>query len=125
MKEKMITCKACGEEIAKSAKSCPKCGAKNKKPIFKKWWFWVIILILIFAAVGSGGDGGDVSSSNQNDTSVSEPASTETKEPEENSNVSIEYKNALKKAEIYSDTMHMSKAAIYDQLVSEYGEQFP
>ena len=36
-----------------------------------------------------------------------------------------EYKNALKKAKICSDTMHMSKRGIYDQLVSEYGEKFP
>lgn len=35
-----------------------------------------------------------------------------------------EQKNALKKAESYSETMHMSKQGIYDQLVSEYGEQF-
>lgn len=38
---------------------------------------------------------------------------------------SIEYQNALKKAESYSQTMHMSKKAIYKQLTSEYGEQFP
>lgn len=38
---------------------------------------------------------------------------------------STEYKNALKKAESYSETMHMSKQAIYDQLTSEYGEKFP
>lgn len=38
---------------------------------------------------------------------------------------STEYKNALKKAESYSKTMHMSKKGIYDQLTSEYGEQFP
>lgn len=37
---------------------------------------------------------------------------------------STEYINALKKAELYSKTMHMSKKAIYDQLISEYGEQF-
>lgn len=35
-----------------------------------------------------------------------------------------EYISALKKAESYSDMMHMSKQGIYDQLVSEYGEQF-
>ncbi len=35
-----------------------------------------------------------------------------------------EYRSALKKAETYGDMMHMSKAAIYNQLVSEYGEQF-
>ena len=39
--------------------------------------------------------------------------------------VPTEYKNALKKAETYSKTMHMSKQGIYDQLVSEYGENFP
>lgn len=38
---------------------------------------------------------------------------------------SAEYKNALKKAESYSEIMNMSKQAIYDQLTSEYGEQFP
>lgn len=38
---------------------------------------------------------------------------------------SVEYQNALKKAESYSKLMHMSKRAIYDQLVSEYGERFP
>lgn len=43
-------------------------------------------------------------------------------EPEDN--VPTEYKNALKKAKTYSDIMHMSKAAIFDQLISEYGERF-
>lgn len=38
---------------------------------------------------------------------------------------SIEYQNALKKAQTYSEMMHMSKKAIYKQLTSEYGEQFP
>lgn len=35
-----------------------------------------------------------------------------------------EQKNALKKAESYSKTMNMSKAGIYNQLISEYGEGF-
>lgn len=38
--------------------------------------------------------------------------------------VPAEYKSALTKAEQYSDYMHMSKAGIYDQLTSEYGEKF-
>lgn len=38
---------------------------------------------------------------------------------------STEYKNALKKAESYSKTLHMSKVGIYKQLTSEYGEKFP
>ena len=35
-----------------------------------------------------------------------------------------EEKAALKKAEMYSKVMNMSKKAIYEQLVSEYGEAF-
>lgn len=35
-----------------------------------------------------------------------------------------EYTSALNKAASYSRLMHMSKAGIYDQLTSEYGEQF-
>lgn len=35
-----------------------------------------------------------------------------------------EYKTALKKAKSYDELMHMSKAAIYDQLISEYGDKF-
>lgn len=38
---------------------------------------------------------------------------------------SVEYQNALKKAETYSKIMHMSKKGIYNQLTSEYGEKFP
>ena len=56
MSKKLINCKACGQEIAKSAKSCPMCGAKNKKPIFKKWWFWLIVAIFIISVASGGSD---------------------------------------------------------------------
>lgn len=36
-----------------------------------------------------------------------------------------EHKSALKTAEVYAETMHMSKAGIYDQLTSDFGEGFP
>ncbi len=35
-----------------------------------------------------------------------------------------EYQAALNRAESYSERMHMSKQGIYDQLTSEYGDQF-
>lgn len=38
---------------------------------------------------------------------------------------STEFKNALRKAESYSNTLNMSKQGIYDQLTSQYGEKFP
>ena len=56
MSQKMISCKACGKEIAASAKACPECGAKNKKPIYKKWWLWVIVAVVLIAAVSGGGN---------------------------------------------------------------------
>lgn len=60
---KMKNCKTCSAEIAISEKSCPKCGAKNKKPIWKQWWVWILVVSILFAAIGGLGD-----SSNVNDT---------------------------------------------------------
>lgn len=48
---------------------------------------------------------------------------TKATEKKEN-NTPIEYKNALRKAKIYSDTMAMSQKSIYNQLISENGEKF-
>ena len=44
---KATLCKTCGQEMPDSAKWCPHCGAKNKKPVYKKWWFWTIIDIMV------------------------------------------------------------------------------
>lgn len=52
---KLVKCKSCGAEIAKSAKVCPSCGAKRKHTVLG-----VILLILgislIAAALGGGKD---------------------------------------------------------------------
>ncbi|MEK4128564.1 Ltp family lipoprotein [Solibacillus sp. FSL W8-0474] len=50
-------------------------------------------------------------------------AKAEAKAKEES--IPREYKSALRKAELYAETMHMSKAGVYEQLTSEYGEGFP
>lgn len=150
-KSKLIQCKHCGREIAASAKVCPYCGGKNKKPIYKRWWFWVIIVILLISVFG--GSGGSKSTNNtstetvatslqssdnasgEGTTAVAQESQTETAQVEETTevaesskaedNVPTEYKNALAKAEMYSSMMYMSKKGIYDQLTSEYGEKFP
>ena len=56
----------------------------------------------------------------QDATEAAAPAEEKAPEPD----VPAEYKSALKKAQSYSDMMHMSKAGLYKQLTSEYGEQF-
>jgi len=48
MAEKMILCKACGKEIAKSAKTCPHCGKRNKKSKFLSFLIVIGVIILIF-----------------------------------------------------------------------------
>jgi len=34
--------------MPKSAKFCPVCGRKTKKPLYKKWWFYVLVSIGLF-----------------------------------------------------------------------------
>ena len=177
MGEKIIKCKVCGREIAKNAKVCPGCGAKNTKPIYKKVWFWLLIVFL-FIGITSSGD--DVPNNNRNlkyekrkdvvvsviDMSTMTEADINQWADDNKINVEIKFeysdtiengefisqsvaaeqniyegdkitiiyslgkeptigqKNALKKAETYSNMMHMSKNGIYRQLTSEYGEGF-
>ena len=48
----------------------------------------------------------------------------EKEQASQDESVPKEYKTALRKAEQYSELMHMSKKGIYDQLTSEYGEKY-
>lgn len=119
-----------------------------KKPLYKKWWFWVLIVIVV-GVIGNLGNSEeqkqaspdkevvaepDTTAKNVEQTSVKEdvkeeePKDEPKEEPKEKpivDNVPREHKAALKKAEQYAETMSMSKAGIYDQLTSEYGENFP
>ena len=129
---KMTQCKSCAKEIATSAKSCPGCGAKNKKPIYKRVWFWVIAIIIVIGATGGSGtdhskeiNSGNIESEQEVSQNNIENTTAENKsENKVEDNIPTEYKSALRKAKLYADTMNMSKAGIYDQLTSEYGEKF-
>lgn len=54
---KIVKCKTCGQDIAKSAKTCPHCGAKAKKtnPILGAALV-IIGLVIVVSAFGSGDD---------------------------------------------------------------------
>ena len=46
---KMKKCHVCKEEIAASAKVCPKCGAKQKK----KKWIYILAAVVLLGAIGA------------------------------------------------------------------------
>lgn len=107
---------------------------KTKKPWFKKWWVWVIAAVVLIGGINAANGGSEkaetkpvaeeapaVQPVEEAPAEVEVPAEPEKPaEPE----VPAEFKSALSKAQLYSDTMHMSKAGLYDQLTSEYGEKF-
>ena len=82
-KEKLKTCPVCGKEMAAGAKACPSCGAKNKKPIYRRWWFWVLV-VLVIAAVGSAmgsEDNGGTDTPQQETTGTPESGAGQAEEP--------------------------------------------
>lgn len=95
----------------------------------KKRWLWgcggclvvFIILSIIFTAC-TGAFLNEVSKEIDKQNTTSQGT---VKHPSHDSNATTEQNNALSKAEIYSDTLYMSKQGIYDQLTSEYGDKFP
>lgn len=103
--------------------------AEMKKPLFKRPWFIAIVIIVIIVIIGSFGGNSDepaekVTPPAKTETTITAPEKESTPVKEAEPNVPEEYQSALKKAQSYSDRMYMSKAGIYDQLISEYGEQF-
>lgn len=108
------------------------------------------IAMIVFVGCIGGSSNSNSTNTNQNKKEVKVDTSKEDKKKEEEAkadtskedeekkeevkidtskkdeeNISIEYKNALKKAQMYSDSMSMSKVGLYNQLTSEYGEKFP
>lgn len=77
-------CQKCGAEYEGNA--CPNgcTPKKQKKPIYKKWWFWLIIGIVIVSAISSGGNDTDTPSGTT-PPAISQtgdsPAQTETTAP--------------------------------------------
>jgi hypothetical protein len=111
-----------------------------QQPVKKKglrWWVWVLIIIgalIVLTGVVNAVNGGSSNAKSavpQETTAAEEPADLEpaVKEPTAEPvpaapAVPAEFASALVKAATYSEIMHMSKAGIYEQLTSEFGEKF-
>lgn len=147
---KIMKCKNCSREIPVNVKSCPECGATSTlyaialsisviAPIIG---FVLVIGTIYSFNLGKAEPAQEVYSEDALTEIVVEHSSALTfneSKSEDNSknaiaennledkvedNIPTEYKSALRKAKSYSDTMHMSKAGLYNQLTSEYGENF-
>ena len=72
----LIPCKHCGEMISKSAKTCPHCGAKNRKATVGIVVLIILVFIIVVAVFGSEGNGpkkvGDISPASGTEQ-ISEP----------------------------------------------------
>lgn len=69
----LVKCKECGNQISKSAKACPQCGAKQKKQVGVLGWLFALFVVLPVAwHLGSGSPG-------QGNQSTSAPAATSSK----------------------------------------------
>ncbi|MHA2790151.1 Ltp family lipoprotein [Corynebacterium sp. S7] len=104
---------------------------KKKKGGCLKWGGIGVAALIVIGVASNMGSGSSDSASVATDSSVSAealPAGDSSADQggaaQEDSNVSADFKNALRQADTYSNTMHMSKAGLYDQLTSEYGGQF-
>lgn len=94
---KVTQCKVCGQEMANNSKSCPYCGAKNKRPIYKKWWFWVIVVFIVIGTASSGNDSASQDDATNPPVSSSPVDSNSTDEPIEESTPDIELSTDFEK----------------------------
>lgn len=129
MMAKLTKCPSCNNEMPSWAKNCPTCGVKVKKPFYKTGWFIAISIFIVIGMIGSAGSGDDVAITDNETTTIENQISEnqikkDQVEEKEEKEVPTEFKSALRSAKTYSDMMHMSKAGLYDQLISEYGDQF-
>lgn len=88
MSEKLSTCKSCGQQVAKNAKTCPHCGAKNKRgnPIL----IGIIAVVLLIAVVAATGDSDEPKKVDSN-----LPAQTQQGGSQETENTAKEESNAF------------------------------
>lgn len=100
-KKNLVTCKSCGGDVAKGVKKCPHCGAKIKKPVYKKIWFWILVIALISAIAGGG------SSKDEKTSSSSSPSAS--------TSVEQQVKDSQKQVEEVVDTFKEQTEQLLDE----------
>lgn len=54
----MKSCPSCSQSIAANAAVCPHCGAKQKKPFYKRVWFIALCIVIVIAVAAPKGESG-------------------------------------------------------------------
>ncbi|MGL5086994.1 MAG: DUF3862 domain-containing protein [Clostridium sp.] len=114
---KLISCKACGSEVAKGSKSCPSCGKDNRSFFGKHKIITGILVVFILAIIGGIAGGGDNSSAEKStevtDNNTEEPKKEEPKkeEPKKEEN-KVSYDNFIK----------IKMGSTYEDVVALLGE---
>lgn len=126
-----IRCKKCGNEFPAGTKFCTVCGAKIKKPFYKKWWVWVLAVVFIvfpiIGMLGSGETSENNFSENPSDNIAVEDRSSDSEETSSmiseeepaKDNLTTGQKNALKSAKNYLSFMAFSYDGLIKQLEFE------
>lgn len=106
-----------------------------KKSVYKRKWFIALFAFIILSALFGGEkeaspkkeEGLEVAEAELPEPRVNKEEARVEKEEEalKEDGISQEFRAALNKAQTYSDSMHMSKEGLFQQLISEYGENFP
>lgn len=68
MKQKLIRCKSCGAQIAKSAKHCPNCGAKQHQGVYTACVIVIILAVIGIVSTIIDGDGNTPAGTNEDNT---------------------------------------------------------
>ena len=122
----MKLCKVCSKEIAKSAKICPNCGAKQDTAL-KKLLIGICIIIGIIvcvAALTSGGSNSNSSSSSSNNSNSSVPKDWNKSETDIQKNGNIDYAvNLIKQdSDVKSKAKAIDAASIIKAPFQYYGQ---
>jgi len=109
---KLVKCKACGHEVAKSAKVCPSCGKKLKMPFVTR----LIILLVAFVIIGAigsnkGGSSGSSLSSSSDSSKIPEIKTAKINESFIIGDFQCSIKKVEKLGQIYSSGVLLSEAS--------------
>ena len=91
----------------------------------KKVLIGIVAVVIAIGVIGSLGEDKKEVSTTSNTTTQEVAKVEEQKGEKKQDDTPMEYVAALGKAEFYANEMNMSKKALYEQLISEYGEKFP